>query len=97
MSGVEIGEVNIETRRHSFMVAFYIGDMLFRGNTFLFSLQHDGGAMRVIGAKIQAIVAAQVLKPYPYVCLDLLKHVAEVQITIGIGKGAGDEDFTSVS
>jgi hypothetical protein len=53
--------------------------------------------VRVVSTEIQAIIAAQILESYPNVSLDLLKHMAEVQIAICIGKGAGNENFTGSS
>jgi hypothetical protein len=49
--------------------------------------------MRIIGAAIDAIIPALLLKAHPDVGLHGLDDVAEVQGAVGVGQGAGDEYF----
>ncbi|BBM00600.1 hypothetical protein GL2_06740 [Microbulbifer sp. GL-2] len=79
----EIGEVPLVFRLH-------IGDVLLRGQSQLLGLEHDCGAVRVIGANVQAIVAARALKARPDISLDIFEYVAQVQGAIGVRECAGD-------
>ena len=56
--------------------------------------QHDGRAMRVVGAHVDRLVmAAQSLEAHPHVRLDVLHQVAKVDRPVGIGQGAGDKNL----
>jgi hypothetical protein len=50
--------------------------------------------MRVIGAHKNALMAPQLLKTYPDVCLDVFHKVADVNVAVGIGQRGRDEDLT---
>jgi len=39
------------------------------------------------------LIAAMLLEAHPHIGLDVLKHMAKMDGTIGIGQGAGDEDL----
>jgi hypothetical protein len=49
--------------------------------------------MGVVGADIDALIAAVLLEAHPHIGLDVFQHVAKMDRTIGIGQGAGDEDL----
>jgi hypothetical protein len=70
-----------------------VGDQLFRVMPSFSGAQHDGRTVGVVGADIDALVAAQLLEAHPHVGLDVLQHMAKVDRTIGIGQGAGDENL----
>ncbi len=44
----------------------------FRSDAFLLRLNHGGGAVGVVGAHINGLIAAHALKPHPNIGLDLL-------------------------
>lgn len=90
---VEIVEVHQEVGKVGAVFSLHVGDQLFRGDAFFFRAQHDGRAVCVVGADIDALVAAVLLEAHPHVGLDVLEHVAKVDGTIGIGQGAGDENL----
>ena len=69
------------------------GDQLLGADALGPGLQHDRGAVRVVGADVEALVAAQALEAHPDVGLHHLGHPAEVGGAVGIGQGAGDEDL----
>ncbi len=69
-------------------------DQLARGDAFLFRAQHDGRAVRVVGAHVIDFVPAHALEAHPDVGLDVLDHVADVDRSVGIGQGGCDEDAT---
>jgi hypothetical protein len=92
---VEIRKFDMKITRNLFMVAFDIGDMFFRTNSFFFGFQHDGGAVCVVCAEISAIMTTELLESHPDVRLGLLKNMPQMQVAIGIGQGTGNEDLTS--
>ncbi len=57
---------------------------------------HDRRAVAVLGADVEAVVAAHALEAHPDVGLHRLDDVAEVQRAVGVGQGAGDEDPAGV-
>jgi len=65
----------------------------FRCNTFILRAQHDRGAVGVVCTYVNALVATHFLKAHPDVSLDIFHHVTHVDAAVGIGQGAGDEDF----
>ena len=68
-------------------------NQLFGGDALFFCCQHNGRAMSIIRTNIVTSMAAHFLKAYPNIGLDVFNHVAKVNRTIGIGKGAGDQNF----
>ena len=84
---VEVGEVALVRRLH-------LGDQLLLAAAFLAGADHDRRAVRVVGADVDAAVAAQLLEPDPDVGLDVLDQVADVDVPVGVGQGGGDEDAT---
>src|SRR5690606_33277049 len=56
----------------------------------------DRRAMGVVRADVDALIAAQLLETYPDVGLDVFKHVPQMDRTVGIGQGTGDEDLAGI-
>jgi hypothetical protein len=48
----------------------------------------------VVGADIMAFMPAHLLKSDPDIGLDVFDKMSEVDRAVGIGQGAGDEDFS---
>lgn len=94
---MKVIEVNMKIARYRLVVQFNIGNMFFRTDTFFLSFEHDRGAVGVVGAKVQGVVAAQVLESDPDVRLDLLQHMTQMKVAVGVGQGAGDEYFAGLS
>ncbi len=65
-------------------------DQFFRAYAFGLGAQHNGCAMGIIRADVNAIVTAQLLKTHPDIRLHVLEHVADVDRAICIGQCAGD-------
>ncbi len=95
MGGVEVVEIHQEIGEVGTVFGLNVGDQLFRSDAFLLRAQHDRRAVGIVGADVDALVAAQLLEAYPHVRLDVLQHVAKVDRTVGVGQGAGNEDLTS--
>ena len=49
--------------------------------------------MRVVGADIDAPPPAEFLEPHPDVGLQILDQVSDVDMAVGVGQGAGNEDL----
>ena len=75
----------------------HIGDQLFRCDAFLLGAQHDRRAMRIVRTDVDGLVAAQLLETHPHVGLDVLEHMAKVDRTVGVGQGAGNENFAGLA
>ena len=93
MSRVIIVEVDQKVGKVSGVLGLDVVDQLLRGNPFLLGAQHDGGAMGIIGADVNCLITAQFLEANPDVSLNVLKHVPQMDRTVGIGQGAGNEDL----
>jgi hypothetical protein len=60
----------------------------------LLGAEHDAGAVGIVGADIVHRVPLHALEAHPDVCLDVAEQVAEMDGTVGVGQGVGDEDLT---
>ncbi len=67
-------------------------DELLRRDAFALGAQHDGRAVGIVGADVEALVAAQLLEAHPYIGLDVLDQMAQVDRSVGVGQGAGHQD-----
>ena len=65
-------------------------------DAFLPGADHDGRAVGVVGADVDAPPPAEFLEPDPDVGLQVLDQVADVDMAVGVGQGAGDEDSPHV-
>jgi len=48
---------------------------------------HNGRAMRIVGAEVQALVAANLLKPHPDIGLEILYQMPYMDRTVCIRQG----------
>ncbi len=67
-------------------------DHLLDRDTLSFGAEHHRRAVRVVGAHVDDVVAAQLERAHPDVGLDLLQQMTEVNRPVGVDEGAGDED-----
>ncbi len=91
VGAVVIVEADLESGEVALVLGLHLLDLLLRRDAFLFRLEHDGGAVGVIGANVQALLAAQLLKAHPDVGLDVFQKVAQMDRAVGVGQGAGDQ------
>jgi hypothetical protein len=68
-----------------------VGDKLLRRETSLFSGDHDGRAVGVVGTDKVDRMPLHALEAHPNIGLDVLHHVPNVEVAIGIGQGGGDK------
>ena len=85
VGGVEVVESDQEARAVPLVLLPDRVDLLLRAYAQLFRREHDGGAVGIVGAYVQAVVAAGFLETDPDVRLDLLEQMSQVQRTIGVG------------
>ncbi len=71
----------------------HVGDQGFFVAPFLPGANHDGRAVRVVGAEVKAAMPTQFLEAHPDVGLDVFDQVAEMDVAIGIGERGGDQDL----
>ena len=84
---VKAGEIAHVGRPH-------VGDNGLFAAPLLASPDHDGRAVRIVGADIDDAMPAQPLKAHPNVGLDVLDQVAQMDVAVGVGECAGDENFS---
>ena len=63
----------------------------FRRDALGLGLQHDRCAVGIIGPHEQHVLAQHALETHPDVSLDVLHDVADVERSVGVGQGGGDE------
>ena len=78
----KVGEVRLPHR----------GDELAFRAALRLGADHDRRAVRVVGAEIDRLVAAELLEPHEDVGLDVLDEVPEMDVAVGVGQRRGDED-----
>ena len=93
VSRVEIVKVDEKISEIRRMLQLNVVDQLLGGNAFLLGAQHDGRTVGIVGANINSLMAAQLLETHPDVGLYVLKHVPQMDRTVGVGQGAGNEDL----
>ena len=94
MGGMEVVEANLETGVIAFVFGMDAVDQLFRGSTLAVRAQHDGRAVGIVGADVQAVVAAQLLEAHPDIGLDRLQQVPDMDRTVRVWQCARNKDFT---
>ena len=67
-------------------------DQLLRRDALLAGADHDGRAVRVVCADVDALMAAKLLETNPKVGLNVLDQVAEMDVTVRVRKRAGDDN-----
>ena len=95
MGGVIVVERNPEVPEVGPMLLADHLDESFRGHPFLLGLEHDGGAVSVVGAHVRAAAAESALEPHPDVGLDVFHHVPEVNRAVGVGQSARHHESAS--
>ena len=86
---VVVGDVEALEIAHVFLAHSLDHDL--RGDAFLFGLQHGCRTVGVVGANVDAFVAAQSLVAHPDVRLNVFQQVADMNRAIGVGQGGGDQ------
>ena len=74
----------------------HIGDMFLGGNPLLIGFEHNCGAMSIVAANVVTFVASHLLKAHPDVGLRILQDVSKMECCIGVWKGAGNKNLTSL-
>ena len=73
-----------------------LGDEFLRCLARLLGGDHDRRAVRVVGAHPVHLMTLHTLEAHPDVGLDVLHHVAQMELAVRIGEGRGDEDAALV-
>ena len=68
-------------------------DELFGRDPLLASADHDRSTMGVVGANVDAIIAAKLLKTNPEIGLDIFDEMTEMNVAVGIRQRAGYDNF----
>lgn len=89
--------VVVEVHQEVGEVAHVLGahgvDQLLGGDALALGAEHDRRTVGVVGADVDGLVATHLLEAHPHVRLDVLQHVSQVNGTVGVGEGAGNEDL----
>ena len=85
MRGIEIVEANGEIGVIALVFLVYAGNQRLGADVLVQGAQHDGCAVGVIGADIDAVMTTHVLEAHPDVGLDGLDQVSQMNRAIGIG------------
>jgi hypothetical protein len=68
------------------------GDEFFFGDAGFTSRDHDRGAVGVVGADVDTVLALQLLEADPDIGLDVLHEVADMDRPVGVGQRRGHQD-----
>ncbi len=92
VSAAVVVKLNLEFGEVADMGVVHFGDQRLFAATLLSSANHDRGAMRVVGANVDAAIPAQLLEPHPDVGLQILDQMTQMDVAIGIREGRSDKD-----
>ena len=93
MRRVVVVELDVEAGKITLVFGTIALDQGFGLDAFFTRTQHDRCAVRVAGTYISAVMTDQLLKPHPDIGLDVLDQMPDMDRTVGVRQGAGDEDF----
>ena len=82
---LEVGEVARVARVH-------LRDEVLGRAALLAGADHDGSAVRVVGADVGAVGAAHLLEADPEVRLEILDEMPDVDVAVGVGQRRRDHD-----
>ena len=85
-------ELDVEAGEIGEWALLHLGDQFVFADAFLPGADHDGRAVRVVGAEVNAPLPAQLLEADPNIGLQVLDQVADVDMAVGVRQGAGDQD-----
>ncbi len=92
MGGVPVVEADVKALEVPPAPPGDLGDEDLGGFPRAFRSQHDGRAVRVVGAHEMHLVALHALEPHPDVGLDVLHHVADVERRVRVRQRGGNEE-----
>ena len=90
---VVVVEVHQEVGEVAHVLGAHGVDQLLGGDALALGAEHDRRTVGVVGADVDGLVATHLLEAHPHVRLDVLQHVSQVNGTVGVGEGAGNEDL----
>ena len=91
IGAVPVVKANVEAIEVGLAARSDVGDKLLRREARFFSGNHDRCAMRIVSTHEIHRVALHALVAHPNIGLDVLHHVPDVEVAIGIGQGGGDK------
>jgi hypothetical protein len=91
VGGAPVVKTDVKAVQVGFAARRDVGHKLLRRFARLFSGDHDGRAVGVVGADKIHLVALHALEPNPNIGLDVLHDVADVELAVGVGQGGGDK------
>ena len=91
VGAVPVVKANVKPIQVLLAASSDVGDKLLRREAGFFSGDHDGRAVGVVSADKVDRMALHSLVAYPNIGLDVLHHVPNVEVAIGIGQGGGDK------
>ena len=97
VGGVIVVKADVEPGEIGLVLLGDRSNHLFRGDPHLLCLEHDRGAVGIIGTDEVHLMTAHSLITNPDIGLDVFQHVAKMDGAIGIGEGAGYQHFTRIS
>ena len=87
VGGIVVVERNLEVGEVLQMRRVAARDQLFGRDALVARADHDGSAMGIVSADVQAFVAAHLLEAHPEVGLNVLHEMAKVNVAIGVREG----------
>ena len=93
MRGIVIIETDAEIGKVALVFLAHARDERLRADALLLGAQHHRRAVGVVGADVVTFVPAHFLEAHPDIGLNVFHEVPEVKRAVGVGQGAGDEDF----
>ena len=90
-NNMEIIEANIKAIEVLIATCGDVGDEFLRSHPRFFCSDHNWRAMRIVGAYKMNFISAHAHKAYPDIGLNVFHDVTNMECTVGIGQGGGNE------
>jgi hypothetical protein len=91
VGAVPVIKRNVETIQVLLTARRDVGDELLGCQASFFGGDHDGRAVGIVSTHKVDRMALHALVAHPNIGLDVLHHVPDVEVAIGIGQGGGDK------
>ncbi len=91
---MKVVEAQLKVDKVAFVFRFHLIDQRLRVSAEVLRSQHNRRTVRVVGPYPYGVVATHALEANPDIGLHVFHHVPEMDRSIGIGQGAGDENVS---
>ena len=93
VGGVVVIKADVEAAEIFLMLIADPVNQLFGRDAFALGPEHNGRAVGIVGANVVTVLATHFLVTHPDIRLNVFQQVAQVDRTVGVRQGAGNQNI----